>query len=98
MMKLAIFMALIGLSVAQVPQWWKKYGPLSAGITYPEDGGWATIYSNSGFYAMHFLEANAGWGSLYQGSYANDADTRMESYGVQVWSYARYHIFARYSA
>jgi hypothetical protein len=94
MIKLATLIALLGLSSAQVAQWWSMTGPQNQGFSYPDDGTYADIYDGDHFNVKHFFETNAGWGSLYQGSSMTNADMRSESYGIQLWSYARYQLVA----
>lgn len=42
------------------------------------------------FGLQHQAEFDFGYGTLYNGADSNNANTRVESYGLQVWSFARY--------
>lgn len=98
MIKLATLIALLGLTVAQTPRTWMmapreftsnsiKHNGL---FTYPEDAAMAKIFDKDGYSLYHFAQIDAGFGTLYGGADMTNADQRTESYGLQMWSYAKH--------
>lgn len=102
MIKLATLIALLGLSQAvtfmpsTTPRTWdmETRGPAATNnglFTYPDEG-LATIYDDNGYMLKHFAKVDAGFGTLYAGNAAGTktGDMRSESYGLQIWSYAKH--------
>lgn len=94
MIKLAVLVALLGVSsvMGAIPQWWKNLANQNSGFRYPETDS-KVLWEQDKVQLSHFFEADAGFGTVYQGSDSNDSDDRVEAYGVNIWSYAKYQVF-----
>lgn len=98
MIKIATLLALLGVSMTQsvTPRFWSRGANSGSGVFNYPDSGYKNLFNSMGLNLNHFAQADAGWGTLYGGADSNKADTRTESYGVQVWSFGKHNAVANY--
>eukprot|EP00347_Sterkiella_histriomuscorum_P003351 403364626 len=86
MNKILVLAAFLGYATCGVFDFWTTGAPSSMGYIADQ----RSFVSGDWFSVSHFAEFDAGFGTLYQGKdIQTSAMTRIESYGVHLYSYGR---------